>query len=71
MALGQLQHLDALFVQSGWLDAQCELFNRENAGAIEKGEKFKQSPNLYAMDTYVVTPMTRPGLCVARRFPSW
>eukprot|EP00438_Fugacium_kawagutii_P027656 Skav229845 [mRNA] locus=scaffold2033:311092:312156:- [translate_table: standard] len=67
MALGQLQHLHALFVKSGWLDAQCELFNRVNAQAIENGEKFKQSSNLYAMDSYVVGPMTRPGLCAARQ----
>eukprot|EP00438_Fugacium_kawagutii_P032404 Skav234907 [mRNA] locus=scaffold840:800366:802544:+ [translate_table: standard] len=66
MALGQLQHLEALFVRSGWLDAQCELFNRENARAIETGEMSKQGPNLYALDCYVVTPMTKPGLCVAR-----
>eukprot|EP00438_Fugacium_kawagutii_P029278 Skav207056 [mRNA] locus=scaffold709:160053:164150:+ [translate_table: standard] len=67
MALGQLEHLHALFVESGWLDAQCELFNRENARAIENGEKFKQSSNLYTMDFIVVGPMTRPGLCVARQ----
>eukprot|EP00438_Fugacium_kawagutii_P012892 Skav204566 [mRNA] locus=scaffold2218:25565:27802:- [translate_table: standard] len=67
MAFGQLQHLHTLFVQSGWLDAQCELFNRENAQAIENGEKFKQSSNLYAMDSYVIGPMTKPGLCAARQ----
>eukprot|EP00438_Fugacium_kawagutii_P036372 Skav223638 [mRNA] locus=scaffold46:319985:337811:+ [translate_table: standard] len=67
MALGQLQHLHTLFVQSGWLDAQCESFNRENAQAIENGKKFKQGSNLYTMDSYVVGPMTRLGLCVARQ----
>eukprot|EP00438_Fugacium_kawagutii_P011462 Skav234952 [mRNA] locus=scaffold2817:119161:125372:- [translate_table: standard] len=67
MALGQLQHLEALFVRSGWLDGQCESFNRENARAIENGKNFKQSCNLYAMDIHVVTPMTRPGFCAARQ----
>ena len=66
VALGQLVHLEALFVKSGWLPAACESFNMENASAIENGKKFKQSPNLYALDTFVVTPMTKPGKCEAR-----
>eukprot|EP00435_Cladocopium_sp_Y103_P063102 s173_g24.t1 len=66
MALGQLQHLEALFVSSGWLAARCESFNRENAEAIADGTKFRQSPNLYALDTFVVTPMSKPGICGAR-----
>ena len=66
MALGQLLHLEELFIKSGWLPAQCESFNRENARAIENGKKFKQSPNLYSLDTFVVTPMTKPGKCKAR-----
>ena len=65
MALGQLLHLEAVFIKSGWLPAACESFNRENARAIENGKKFKQSPNLYSLDTFVVTPMTKPGKCKA------
>ena len=66
MALGQLQHLDALFVASGWLAAQCESFNVANAQAIKEKTVFQQAPNLYAMENFVVTPMSRPGDCPAR-----
>ena len=66
MALGQLQHLETLFVKSGWLAAKCESFNTENAQAIANGTRFKQGPNLYALDTFVVTPMTKPGPSEAR-----
>ncbi|CAE7367441.1 ANKRD50 [Symbiodinium microadriaticum] len=66
MALGQLEHLEELFVQSGWLARQCDTFNEDNAQAILAGEKFPQAPNLYALDTYVVTPMSKPGPCAAR-----
>jgi len=61
MALGQLQHLETLFVKTGWLAGKCESFNTENAQAIANGTRFKQGPNLYALDTFVVTPMTKPG----------
>ena len=66
MALGQLQHLEELFINTGWLPAQCEAFNLEHADAIKKKKKFGQAANLYAMDSYVVTPMSRPGHCSAR-----
>ena len=66
MALGQLQHLDALFVASGWLAAQCESFNVTNAQAIKEKTMFQQAPNLYAMENFVVTPMSSPGDCAAR-----
>ena len=65
MALGQLQHLESVFLHSGWLLSQCEAFNQRNAEAIGKREKFKQTPNLYVLDAFVVTPMTRPGPCEA------
>ena len=66
MALGQLQHLETLFVKSRWLQTHCEAFNLDNAQAIQEGTKFNLSPNLYALDTFVVTPMTTPGHCAAR-----
>ena len=66
MALGQLQHLEALFIRTGWLSARCESFNAENADAIAEGKKFRQDSNLYALDTFVVTPMSKPGICGAR-----
>ena len=66
MALGQLQHLEALFITSGWLSARCESFNAENARAIANRTKFRQDTNLYALDTFVVTPMSKPGMCGAR-----
>ncbi|CAE7233942.1 mask, partial [Symbiodinium sp. CCMP2456] len=66
MALGQLQHLEDLFINTGWLPAQCEAFNLEHADAIRQKKKFGQAANLYAMDSYVVTPMSRPGHCSAR-----
>ena len=66
MALGQLQHLEGLFVTTGWLSARCESFNAENAHAIANRTKFRQDTNLYALDTFVVTPMSKPGMCGAR-----
>ena len=66
MALGQLQHLEALFIRTGWLSGRCESFNTQNARAIAKGKKFRQDSNLYALDTFVVTPMSKPGICGAR-----
>ena len=66
MALGQLQQLESMFITSGWLDAKCNAFNLEHANAIREGKKFPQAANLYAMDTFVVTPMSQPGKCDAR-----
>ena len=66
MALGQLQQLESIFITSGWLSAKCNAFNLENANAIREGTKFPQNANLYAMDTFVVTPMSQPGKCGAR-----
>eukprot|EP00435_Cladocopium_sp_Y103_P043099 s165_g12.t1 len=70
MALGQLQHLRVLFINTGWLSTSCRAFNGENAHAIRNGTKFRQDPNsdpnLYALDTFVVTPMSKPGNCKAR-----
>ena len=66
MALGQLQHLEALFITTGWLSTRCESFNAENAHAIANRTKFRQDTNLYALDTFVVTPMSKPGTCGAR-----
>ena len=68
MALGQLQHLETLFVNCGWLSGQCDKYNAKNADAIREARRgfFHQAPNLYAMDLYVVTPMSKPGFCTAR-----
>ena len=66
MALGQLQQLESIFIASGWLSAKCNAFNLENADAIHEGKKLPQAANLYAMDTFVVTPMSQPGKCDAR-----
>ena len=65
MALGQLQQLESIFITSGWLSAKCNAFNLEYADAIREGTKFPQAANLYAMDTFVVTPMSQPGKCDA------
>ena len=66
MALGQLQQLESIFITSGWLSAKCNAFNLEYADAIREGKKFPQAANLYAMDTFVVTPMSQPGKCDAK-----
>ncbi|CAE7302449.1 Ank3 [Symbiodinium pilosum] len=63
MALGQLQHLEEVFVKSGWLAMKCDSFNEEHAEAILAKKKFRQAPNLYALDSFVVTPMSEPGWC--------
>ena len=66
MALGQLHHLETLFVTSGWLAMQCNSFNTVNSQAILDGKMFYQAPNLYGLDMFVVTPMSKPGHCMAR-----
>ena len=66
MALAQLQQLESIFIASGWLSRKCNAFNLEYANAIREGTKFPQAANLYAMDTFVVTPMSQPGKCDAR-----
>ena len=66
MALAQLQQLESIFIASGWLSRKCNAFNLEYAHAIREGTKFAQAANLYAMDTFVVTPMSQPGKCDAR-----
>ena len=66
MALGQLQQLESIFITSGWLSAKCNAFNFKYADAICEGTKFPQNANLYAMDTFVVTPMSQPAKCDAR-----
>ena len=66
MALAQLQQLESIFIASGWLSRKCNAFNLEYADAIREGTKFSQAANLYAMDTFVVTPMSQPGKCDAR-----
>ena len=67
MALGQLQQLESIFITSGWLSKKCNAFNLKYADAIREGKKFPQAANLYAMNTFVVTPMSQPGKCDARR----
>ena len=66
MALGQLQQLESIFITSGWMSKKCNAFNFKYAHAIRKGKKFPRAANLYAMDTFVVTPMSQPGKCDAR-----
>ena len=39
---------------------------RRMPDAIAEGTKFRQDTNLYALDTFVVTPMSKPGICGAR-----
>ena len=56
MALAQLQQLESIFIASGWLSRKCNAFNLEYADAIREGTKFPQAANLYAMNTFVVTP---------------
>ena len=58
--------MESIFITSGWLSAKCNAFNLEYADAIREGKKFLQAANLYAMDTFVVTPMSQPGKCDAR-----
>ena len=67
MALAQLQQLVSIFITSGWLSAKCNAFNLKYADASREGTKFPQAAaNLYAMNTFVVTPMSQPGKCDAR-----
>ncbi|CAE7029591.1 ANKRD50 [Symbiodinium sp. CCMP2592] len=72
MSLQQLQMLEELYLRSGWLQRQCDTYNQQHAAEIasEQPGFFKQGPNLYAVDVYIVTPLSKPaqaGECPARR----
>jgi len=72
MSLQQLQMLEELYLRSGWLQRQCDTYNQQHAAEIESEQPgfFKQGPNLYAVDVYIVTPLSKPaqaGECPARR----
>ena len=65
--------ISRFFSVADTLDAAFESkdsFNAENAKAIAARNEHKRAPNLYAMDSYVVTPMSKPGWCGAR-FQDW
>lgn len=49
MAVSQLQHLETLFVKTGWLLAQGEAVNKKDAQAMVNYTKLKQSRNLYIL----------------------
>ena len=69
MPLPQLASKGGLvyFGSGPWQLRDKDTFNEDNAQAILAGEiEFPQAPNLYALDTYVVTPMSKPGPCAAR-----
>ena len=66
MALGQLELMERIFFATGWLSQQCDAYNLLHAGEIQAGQAFQQAPNMYAMDTWIITPMSRPGPCAAR-----
>ncbi|CAK9041932.1 unnamed protein product [Durusdinium trenchii] len=66
MGLGQLHRLESLFIDTGWLAAQCRSFNRTHSEAIQGGMELARAPDLYGMDTFVVTPLSKPGPSTAR-----
>lgn len=47
--MSQLQHLETLFVKTGWLLAQGEAVNKKDAQAMVNCTKLKQSRNLYIL----------------------
>ena len=68
MALGQLELMERIFFETGWLSQQCNAYNTLHAEDIQANTKgvFQQAPNMYAMDTWIITPMSKPGRCAAR-----
>lgn len=58
VSLQQLTQLDKTFVASGWIEERCSEYNGENEQAITRGEAFRMEPNLYALDRFVIVPVT-------------
>jgi len=61
MSLKQLESLYETFVKSGWLQEKCDEHNHTHADEIRAGKKFSFSPNLYALDRFIVRPATLPA----------
>lgn len=68
--LRQLQSLEAAFVTSGWLSQQCQNFNTANLTAISAGTIFRMQANLYALDRFVIRPVTAADCRLWQELPS-
>lgn len=60
VSMGQLEDLNRTFVDSGWLQERIDEFNTAKAAEIARKEVFKLDINLYALDKFVIRPVTRP-----------
>lgn len=60
VSLGQLEALHRVFVESGWIQQRCLEYNEVNAQGIQEGKVHALGPNLYALDRYVIRPVTDP-----------
>eukprot|EP00929_Paragymnodinium_shiwhaense_P080200 TRINITY_DN41811_c0_g1_i1.p1 TRINITY_DN41811_c0_g1~~TRINITY_DN41811_c0_g1_i1.p1 ORF type:complete len:975 (-),score=211.27 TRINITY_DN41811_c0_g1_i1:563-3487(-) len=58
ISLGQMQAMHETFVASGWLQERCDEFNTENKEKIAAGKTFAMGINLYALDKFVIRPVT-------------
>lgn len=58
MSAGQLAALGAAYLDSGWLQEQCDAANVADAAAIAREEALERRADLYALDRFVVCPLT-------------
>lgn len=58
LQLRQLRKLHEQFVATGWLLKQCECFNIANEMAINNRTVYNKFCNLYALNEFLITPVT-------------
>jgi len=69
ISLRQLKKLASGLLDMGWLQSLCDKHNQQHREAIDKGEKFTNTTNLYAMDEPFVRETTRAGPNTRRSIP--
>eukprot|EP00930_Biecheleria_cincta_P017423 TRINITY_DN13866_c0_g1_i1.p1 TRINITY_DN13866_c0_g1~~TRINITY_DN13866_c0_g1_i1.p1 ORF type:complete len:665 (+),score=120.02 TRINITY_DN13866_c0_g1_i1:48-2042(+) len=63
LVLEQLNTLSKVFAESEWLQQKCNAYNQSNREKIKDGTVFAFDANLYAIDHFIVRPLTDPERC--------
>jgi len=66
ICLRQLSSISAAFLDSGWLQAQCENFNNTHKAAIEDGRLSAMRESTTALDSFMVRRVTAPNADLRR-----
>eukprot|EP00927_Polykrikos_kofoidii_P028103 TRINITY_DN24597_c0_g1_i1.p1 TRINITY_DN24597_c0_g1~~TRINITY_DN24597_c0_g1_i1.p1 ORF type:complete len:1111 (-),score=211.21 TRINITY_DN24597_c0_g1_i1:233-3565(-) len=69
VSLEQLELLNSTFVESGWIQHKCDIFNAEKTEDIKAGTVFELQTNLYALDRFVIRPVTDTDQTIKETVP--